>query len=86
MEQFQGEQRAEHGRGQTGENRDRVDQALVENAQYDVDHEHRDQQQNRQTAEGVLESLHRPAEICGEAGGDAHLAQRVFHGVGRIAE
>ena len=40
-EQQQREQRAEPGRRQPGQDRDRVDEALVEHPQHEVDHDHR---------------------------------------------
>ena len=47
-EEQQREQRAEPGGRQAGENRDRVDEALVEHAEHEVDHEHGDDQQEAQ--------------------------------------
>jgi len=47
----QRQQRAEAGRGQAGENRQRVDVAPVENAQGDVDHQDRDDQRQPKTLE-----------------------------------
>ena len=60
----QREQRAEAGRGQAGENRDRVDVALVQNAQHDVDHQDGDDQQHPQVAERTLERLGGALEIA----------------------
>ena len=68
-EQDQRDQRAEAGRRQTGENRQRVDVALVENAEHDVDDHDRDDEQDREIAERALERLGRALELAADAFG-----------------
>ncbi len=63
VEQQQRQQRAEHRRRQAGKNRDGVNEALVQNAQHDVDHQNRHDQQDRQVLERVLKFLHRALEM-----------------------
>ena len=53
--QHQRQQRADAGRGQRGQDRDRVDQAFVEHAEHDVDHHDRRQDQPRLGGERALE-------------------------------
>ena len=67
MEIFEREQRADAGRRQAGENRDRVNVALVEHAEQDVDRHHRGEQQRALSGERLLEQL----RVAGEAGDDA---------------
>src|SRR5262249_14806384 len=54
------------GGRQSGKDRDGVDKALVEDAEYDVDHHDRRQQQPALAAQRLLKHLRRP----GETGGD----------------
>ena len=63
-----------------------MDQALIEDAQHDVDDQYRDHEQNRQPAERVLEGFDGAVEVGGDGGGQAHFAQHVLHLVGAIAE
>ena len=60
------QQRAESGEGQAGEDGERVDEALVQDAEHDVDHHDRENQQDQQAALGILEGL----GGAGEGGGD----------------
>ena len=49
-EQHQGQQRAHRRRRQAGQDGQRMDEALVQDAQHQVDHEHRQQQQHAHAA------------------------------------
>ena len=70
----QRQDRADAGRGQRRENRDRVDVALVEHAQHDVDGDQRGQDQQRLVGERGLEGLRRALEAGADAGGQPDLA------------
>ena len=70
LENPERQQRAEAGERQAGENRQRMDEALVENAEHHVDHEDREDEQHQQPLLRRLERL-RGAR---EAGGDARRA------------
>ena len=52
--------------GRPGENRDRVDEALVQNPEDDVDDEDRDQQQDPHALLRILERLRRAREPAGD--------------------
>ena len=56
------EERADAGRGQRREDRDRVDVALVEDAEHDVDGDERGEDQDRLARERVAERLRRALE------------------------
>ena len=58
----QREQRAESRKWQARQNRERVNEAFVENAQHDVDHDDREQQQEDQPLLARLERLRRARE------------------------
>ena len=87
VEAFEREQRADAGRRQARENRDRVDVALVEHAEQDVDRQHRGEQQRALPGQRLLEQL----RVAGEVGDDVCRAgwmlalQRVDR-VDRLAE
>ena len=68
--QDQRHQRAERGERQAGENRDRVDEALVQHAEDDVDHEHREEHQQDQ----ALLRRHERLRDAREARGDGARA------------
>src|SRR5438093_545584 len=59
----QREQRTDAGRRQGGQDRERVDQALVEDAQDDVDRDQRRQDEQRLVGERGLEGLRRAREL-----------------------
>ena len=59
-EEQQGEQRPHSGRGQGGEDGDRVDVALVEDPEHDVDRHQGGQDQKRLVGQRGLEGLGRP--------------------------
>ena len=74
----QRQQGAHAGRRQRGEDRDRVDVALVEHAQHDVHrHDGREDQQQRAVERGA-ERLRRALEARLDAGGHADLALRLL--------
>ena len=78
--QQQREQRADAGRRQRREDRDRVDVALVEHAQHDVHrHDGREDQQQRAVERGA-ERLGRALEAGLDAGRHAELALRLLDG------
>ena len=62
----QGEQRAEAGGGQRGENRDRMDEAFVEHAEDDVNGDERGEDEQRLGGERGLKNLRRALESCRE--------------------
>ena len=63
------EQRANAGRGQRGKNCDGVDEALIEDAEHDVDGDQRGENQQRFVGERVLERRRGALEIGLQAGG-----------------
>ena len=74
-EEHQRQQRAEDGGRQSRENRDRMNEALVQNAEHDVDDENRDDQQDRQVLERLLELLHGSLEAGGDRRGHARVSR-----------
>ena len=56
-EHDQRQQRAEHRGRQARKNRQRMDEALVEDAEHEIDHEDREQQQHAHALHGILERL-----------------------------
>ncbi len=68
VEQIQRDQRAEAGRRQSGKNRERVNVAFIQNAEHDVHHQDRDDQQHPQVAERAFERLGRALEVRADAG------------------
>ena len=67
MEIFERQQRADARRRQAGENGDRVNVALIEHAEQDVDRQHGGEQQRALPGQRLLEEL----RIAGKAGDDA---------------
>ena len=63
-EEHQREQRADAGRRQARENRERMDEALVEDAEHDVDHQDRQHQQDAHALQRALERLRRALEAA----------------------
>ena len=76
-EQHQGQQGAEPGGGQSGDDRQRMDRALVEHAEDDVDSDQRGQDQDRRAAQRVLERL----RVALEAGGDRARHVKTLRGL-----
>ena len=82
----QREQRAEAGRRQSRENRDRMDEALVENAQHDVDDQNRHHQQDsRGCASRTGTPARCPGRRCVMVAGSGVVGEP-FHVVERLAE
>ena len=82
----QGEDGADAGGGQGGEDRDRVDVALVEDAEDDVDGDEGGEDQERLVGERRLERLRRALEAAADAGRQAGLARRRLDGADGVAE
>ena len=74
----QRQQRADAGRGQRRENRDRVDVALVEHAEHDVHRDDGRENQQQRAVERRAERFRRALEARLDAGGHADLALRGF--------
>ena len=74
--QHQRQQRADAGRGQRREDRDRVDEALVQHAEHDVHDQHRRQQQQQFVGQVVAEGQRRALEGGADAGRHARVAAR----------
>ena len=72
----QRQDRADAGRGQRREDRDRVDVALVEHAEHDVDRHQRGQDQQRLVGQRVLKRLRGALEARLDARREADLAAR----------
>ena len=69
------------GRRQPRQNRQRVDVALVEDAEHDVDDHDGDDQQHREVAERALERLGRALELAAHAFGQRLRARPRARGV-----
>ena len=82
----QGEDGADAGGGQRGENRERVDEALVEDAEDDVDGDERREDEVGLVLERILKGLRGALEGRVDGGGHAHVALRFFEGGDGIAE
>ena len=72
-EEDEGQDRPHPGRRQGGEDGDRVDVALVEDAEDDVDRDQGRQDQQRLVGQGGLEGLGRALEAAPDAGGQPQL-------------
>ena len=81
----QGQQGAEGRRRQARENRQRVDVALVEDAEHDVDDEHGDDQQHGEVRERALERGRRALELARDAVGHGVL-RHLPHPAQHVAE
>ncbi len=73
--QHQRQQRAHPRRGQRGEDGHRVDVALVEHAEHDVDGDQRGQDQDRLVRQAVAELLGRPLEAGVQPAGQPELGR-----------
>ena len=78
-EDVQRQQCSEDGGGQAGENRDRMDEALIENAQHNVNYEYGDEQQDRQILERTLELLHGALESSADGTRHTQVEDGIFH-------
>src|ERR1022692_3127779 len=63
-----------------------MDEALVQNAQHDVNHQNGHDQQDGQSLERLLEFLHRALEVDADGGRYAQFLQRLFYVPGRLAQ
>ena len=86
VEPFEREQRADAGRRQAGENRDRVDVALVEHAEQDVDRQHRGEQQRALAGQRLLEQLRVAGEVGDDVAGQVDAALERVDVLDRLAE
>ena len=68
MENLQREQRAECRGRQPGKNRDRMNEALVQNSQHDVNHQDSHQQQQAESGERSLKRFRGSLKLCGHRG------------------
>ena len=68
------DQRADAGRRQAGQDGQRVDEALVEHAEDDVDHQHGGEEQHALVGDRLLEDLGAALEAGGDGGRQADLA------------
>ncbi len=80
------EQRADAGRGQGRQNRQRVDVAFVEQPQHDVDRDQRRRDQVRLRRQRIAEGLGRALEVTRQRLRQAHLRLRLVDRVDRIAQ
>ena len=74
----QGENRADAGGRQRGENGERMDQALVKDAEHDVDGDESGEDEIGFVLERLLEGLRRALEGGVNGGGHAHIALGLF--------
>ena len=77
-EDEQRHQRAEAGERQRREDGERMEQAFVEDAEHEIDHEHRDEEQRAEPGERRLERLGRALEARGDAAGQHLCAPHVL--------
>src|SRR5207302_6122970 len=82
----QGDGGAHAGRGQGGEDRERVDVALVEHAENDIDGGERKQDQYGKGGERGLEGLRASLEAAVDAGGHANIEACALNGGSGLAE
>ena len=82
----QDRERADAGRRQRRQDGERMDVALVENAEDQVDDDERRQDQQRHGAERLLERLRGALEARVEGRRRTEFDHRLLHGVGRLAE
>ena len=86
MEQHQHRDRAHAGRGKRRENRDRMDVALVENAENEIDHDERREDQERHRRERILEGLGISLEARDDRAWQFQIGFDALDGVRRLAE
>ena len=87
LEQHQDQQRADAGRRQAGNDGDRVDEALVEDAEHHIGGEDRRQHQDALALQRVLEHLRRALEAGRDrAPASCDLALDLLDRVDRLAE
>ena len=71
--QHQRQQRAHAGGRQSGENRDRMNEAFIQHAEHDVDRHQRGQNQQRLIRQRILERRRRALKIRLQAGRHVHV-------------
>jgi hypothetical protein len=86
FEQQEREQRADPRRGQRGEDRQRVDVALAEHAEHDVDRDQRAQDQQRLILRRGAEGLRRALKSGVDAGRETNLLLGFLDGGHRVAQ
>ena len=86
VEHHQHQQRADTGGGQAGNDRDRMNEALIEHAEHDISGEHRRQDQHALPFERILEHLRRALEAGADRDRQAKLALDLLDGVDRMPE
>ena len=84
--EHQRQQRADAGRGQRRQDRDRVDEALVEHAQHDVHRDDRGEDQQQLVGERRLEGERRALEVDLHAGRHADFRLHGLDRLHRVAE
>ena len=85
VENQQRRQRAQARRGQAGENRDGVDETLIQNSEHQVDHQNGHHQQNAHPFQRRLERRGYPLEGCPNRGRQ-RLTRQLLHAVHRLAQ
>ncbi len=86
MEEKKREQRAHAGGRQRGENRDGVNEALVQHAEHDVDGDQRGEDQQRFVGERILERGGGALEAGLHAGRHVHLFLHLVNGGDGLAQ
>ena len=82
----QDRERADACRGQRRENRQRMDVAFVEDAEDQIDHDQRREDQKRHSAERLLERLRGALEARTERGRRAEIVHGLLDGIGGLPE
>ena len=85
-ERHQDRERADAGRRQRRENGQRVDVALIEDAEDQIDHDQCGEDQQRHGAERLLERLRGALEARAQRRRRAHRGHRGLHRAGRLSE
>src|SRR6185437_2270355 len=86
LEDKQSEERTDARRWERGENGERVNEALVEDAKNDIDRYDREQDEDGHGREGLLECLRRAGKSALDRGGHADAGARVFNRRGGLRE
>ena len=84
--EHEGEQRADAGRRQRREDGDRMDIALIEDAEDDVDGEQRRENEDGLARQRLAEGLRRARETGADPGRQAHFRFHFGDGVDRLAQ
>src|SRR5207253_27323 len=86
VEKHKREECAKNRGRQTRKNGNWMDETLIKNAEYDVDHQNCDDEQNRQILKRFLEFLHRALETCSYTGRHTQLANGFVHSPGSLTQ